>query len=560
MQTFFQQFSGLLVAPPGNLLYHLVLAFSITTAIQTAIIGRSSGHTKITTRMLTGLGMLLLGQILLFLSSGLAWQGIFDPNKVLSVLDRAIGTYSILWIIWLWGFRNPLRLADAILGIANLIWAILLVYSMVAWGNQEATMAFNASWLDWIWSGVTIVLLLAGILLLLIYRPGEWSIGIALLGLNLAGYTGHLVLTTAQGDFSSLIRLFNICSFPLLPMLVQPVKAFHRSEAISPIENILAKPTTDMNALQNSLLLAAAGSGEEICSKLTQVICETTNANICLMVYLEKSTRDLVIQCGYDLTRRQMIMGTRLPQTYVPDLVNAIQFHRMRSIRNDMDFHQDLYSLGKAIGLTKAPSLFLLPLPMASNPTGALLLLTLFTSEILMSPEEQSQLLGLTPTMVQILHPVTSDSQVNFINQAKANPPLGPLEISNTQQDNQNLEHHRIEPVDIHHTDEIQKTVHNSPLANHEETSSSKEEIQPPNFNPVIRNQDDIVEFKRLENDKELAEIFSLMNQVVHDGNASAGHQSTPEIDQTQISPKQPSPPNPDTSEYPGFLDNGTKE
>ena len=73
MQTFFQQFSGLLVAPPGNLLYHLVLAFSITLAIQTAIIGRSSGHTKITTRMLTGLGMLLLGQILLFLSSGLAW-------------------------------------------------------------------------------------------------------------------------------------------------------------------------------------------------------------------------------------------------------------------------------------------------------------------------------------------------------------------------------------------------------------------------------------------------------------------------------------------------------
>lgn len=78
MENLLQQLLGILVNPPGNLIYHLTLAFSIFASLQTALINRRSGESS--GRVLLGLNLILIAQLALFLSSGLAWQNIVSAH------------------------------------------------------------------------------------------------------------------------------------------------------------------------------------------------------------------------------------------------------------------------------------------------------------------------------------------------------------------------------------------------------------------------------------------------------------------------------------------------
>jgi hypothetical protein len=111
---FFDQIFSLLANAPGNLVYHLVLAFSITGALQGAISQlRATGYPQVR-RMVIGLFLLLIGQVVLFLASGLAWQGAISAGQILPSLDRAVILFSVLWIVWMWAFPEPARFWDAI--------------------------------------------------------------------------------------------------------------------------------------------------------------------------------------------------------------------------------------------------------------------------------------------------------------------------------------------------------------------------------------------------------------------------------------------------------------
>ena len=65
---------------PGNLVYHLILAFSIAGAFQAALnLWRSSGFPQ-GRRMVIGLGLLLAVRLILFISAGLAGKSVADPS------------------------------------------------------------------------------------------------------------------------------------------------------------------------------------------------------------------------------------------------------------------------------------------------------------------------------------------------------------------------------------------------------------------------------------------------------------------------------------------------
>ena len=178
METLLQQFNNILTTPPGNLVVHLIIAFSIIATFQTVLIGKRTSRYRYTHRLLLGLGLLLIAQLLLFLSSGLAWQGIANPHIFLPPLDRAITVFNLVWIIWLWCFPEFNRPADILNGVVNLAIILALAFTLANWSNQDPSLAFNASWLDWAWQLATLITTLAGIILLLLRRPDDWGIGL----------------------------------------------------------------------------------------------------------------------------------------------------------------------------------------------------------------------------------------------------------------------------------------------------------------------------------------------------------------------------------------------
>jgi hypothetical protein len=121
MNIFQNQILTVLTVPPGNLVYHLVVAFSIAGALFGAVnLWRSSQFPQ-ARRAIIGLGILLGLQIIMFALSSLAWQGFVVPENFLPPLDRAVTLISLTWITWLWAFPEPVRAADAATLLLNLL-------------------------------------------------------------------------------------------------------------------------------------------------------------------------------------------------------------------------------------------------------------------------------------------------------------------------------------------------------------------------------------------------------------------------------------------------------
>jgi len=113
MGEFVQQVIATLTSFPGNLVYHLILAFSVAGAFQAAMnLWRTSGFPQ-GRRMVLGLGLLLVARIILFIGAIVDGKVIADPPGMLPVLERSLTALGLILIVWLWAFPEPMRLADA---------------------------------------------------------------------------------------------------------------------------------------------------------------------------------------------------------------------------------------------------------------------------------------------------------------------------------------------------------------------------------------------------------------------------------------------------------------
>ena len=313
MPTFFKQVFDLLTTSPGNLVYHIILAFSVVWAFQLVVSHwRSSGFPQ-GRRTSIGLGLLLLAQLCLFASTILAWQNVLDTHLFLPPLDRAVSLFSLVIIFWIWAFPETSRLADAATFLLILLVGTGMVLSLAWWGNNGQGLDYNNSWPDSICSVLGMILSLGGILLLMIRRPNGWGVGAGMLALLAAGYTLHWLFPSG-GDYSGVFRLAQITAFSLLanltaafPHIRTAICIAGRSEpgctaASQPLFRTRPRYSTDPKVMQAFLELAAENSPDKACKEITRMISQLLLADLCLLVSLQDE-EPIVISCGYDLIR-----------------------------------------------------------------------------------------------------------------------------------------------------------------------------------------------------------------------------------------------------------------
>lgn len=211
---FFNLFFDLLTTAPGNLIYHLVLAFSITGALQGAVSQfRATGYPQ-AKRMVIGLSLLLTAQVLLFLVSGLAWQDVLNAEQILPSLDRAVILFSVVWIVWMWAVPEPARNWDATGTVLSLIALLGLGLGVISQANAIGD-DFNISMQSLIWNVATLVILLVGGILLFRRRPLGFGNGMAMVVLIAIGFLLD-AFWPSGGNYSGVTRLFIMAAFPLL--------------------------------------------------------------------------------------------------------------------------------------------------------------------------------------------------------------------------------------------------------------------------------------------------------------------------------------------------------
>ena len=407
MSLFFNQILTLLTNPPGNLIYHVVLVFTIAGTLQGAILFLRSSQFPQARRTVLGLGILLGLQVVLFIISGLALRGWLDSRIVLPPLDRLMTLLALIWIAWLWVFPEPLRLSDFSTWLLSLVVLGLFGVTLALW-SQKPGISFNASIFEKVWQLISMAVVVLGTLGLLRRRPNGWGNGLAML---ILAFVGHLLslLWPMGGNFPGFVRLTQLALFPILLTILQrfPASAPERTPVIK-TDSVTEEATlerrrytTDPKTFHSLMTLAAEINADKVGRAMTRGIAQAMFADLCFLV-TNGDDKSLTITCGYDLIREENLEGSTINKEIIPLLANAIQ--RGRPLRlPSSSTSSDLKGLGEILGLSNPGNL--LSVPIASRESGNLggiLILSPYSNR-LWNAEDQAYLSHVSNLFIPIL-------------------------------------------------------------------------------------------------------------------------------------------------------------
>ena len=443
-----QQVLTALTTFPGNLIYHMALAFSIAGALQGAMnLWRDSEFPQ-GRRMVIGLGLMLGLRFVLFLSAGLAQQGLSNPHILLPVLDRTATTLSLTIILWLWIFPEPTRTADAASGLLGLLTAAAATLSWAWWFGHYTESAFNASWLDIGWEIFAIALLILGLTLLIVRRPNGWEYGLGMMIIVSLGHILHLIVPQTDSDFPGFVRLAQMAAYPILfslprrfnlPSKENPVTESVPAVIQQPIIHERHRYGIEPGYFKTLLSILGESSGPQLCKAISKTVAETMLSDICLVILPPGSSGEFYIQCGYDLIREETLGSMALDQEKLPLLSSAMKKSRPLRLPASST-SQDLTNLGNILGLGSTGHLLagFVQSPEGESSLGILLLSP--HSDRRWSREDQNYLEQISEGLAPILHRAKQwESTQEELEKTKNNLQTFQAMLEETQVENQTL-------------------------------------------------------------------------------------------------------------------------
>jgi signal transduction histidine kinase len=398
------QVFNFLTAPSGSLIYHLILVFSIVSALQSAFFHwRSSGFPQ-ARRTVFGLSLLLSAQIALFILTGLGNQGIVNLPLFLPPVDRALTLFSLIWMIWLWAFPEPSRMSDAATTLISLLVAAAFALSLVAYSQNPST-SYNMTSFDGLWQLGSIGFAVFGLFLLLIRRPNGWGNGMAVFLLAFTGHLLHMIFGRIDGSFPGAVRLAYMAAYPILMSLPQrfpaPATGPTTIKPVAPSDE-RRRYSTDPKTFHALLALAAESTSEKVSQAITRAIAQTLLADLCFLIYLTDNNNQMQIASGYDLIREENLEGGSMNKNMIPMLTNALQ--RGRPLRlPSSSTSADIKGLGDLLGLSSPGHLMSVPIVTPEkDPIGGVLVLSPYSNR-LWSAEDQAFLANIALSLVPVI-------------------------------------------------------------------------------------------------------------------------------------------------------------
>lgn len=402
MNTVITQIFSLITQPPGNLIFHLILVFSILTGLQTTVLLRTPENQAITRRLIIGFLILISGQVILFLFSALIWQKLLPNPVILFPLDRAITFLSIAVAAWMWNFSHPHRRADVALISLILLTSILFFVDLTLRSNGLYSYP-----LEWIWSLANLIVVSLSLLLLIGSRHKLWETGLSFFLIIFAGSLASLFNLPDEGNFSATMRLALLCAFPLLPsigkLLVPPAVTPPIQPEVKPESKPLRSASAESRLILPWLHLTTTRASQEAITLLTSAIGKTFSSDLTFLIRQENPYRPILLEAGYDLIRDEALPPLQIEAENCPLISNSLQKGKaLKIIAEDENQPQDLLSLTKAVGLAVPGHVLLSPIPDLTDGKRAILLFTPY-SKHQWTVEEQVLLTTITDNLSEFI-------------------------------------------------------------------------------------------------------------------------------------------------------------
>jgi len=370
MELFLDQIQNLILSQAGTLLYHLVIIIIIIASLHLGIRSNHKMSTSVSRRSVTGLTFLLAGQLIIFLCALLSWQNVLNARLFLPILERMMITFSILWIIWLWAFPRPNTVVDTIMVLLNGVILILFAFNFWIWSKEYSTITFNSTTLDWIWGIFAIVILFIGIFPILYRRSSTWRQGFISLLIILTGHVTHLFIFPIEGDYSLILRMTMLVSFPLLISLSRRnvVSVTYGKENYLPqsMINFFNKNLTDLSESNPAVFekiipgLILNLSKAEHCFKLEEII---------------QNQQIKITKLPYDNEDIESSITVLLDKKQFPNLAHALESQFIMTRKNVPAFKEEFQTISKLINTFTTSKVMIMPYPIHPETKTSLMIL-----------------------------------------------------------------------------------------------------------------------------------------------------------------------------------------
>jgi len=407
MPDVFQPFLDLLTNPPGNLIYHLVVAFSLVAVLPVSLYLQGSNQPALSRRLLIGFLPLIVLRLALFVSGGLAWQGLIAEQALLPALERSAGLASLIILLWLWAFPQPHRRADFAALLFSFFGLFFGLFICLWWLNQAETTSFNGSLIDQAATLAGVLVALLALSVLILKRPDGWNAGLLFFLVVGSGYLLHFLFPALEQDFSGIIRLAEIIAYPLLILI--PLRAPLALTAEPPAAQAedAAQPERltplEMQLIQTCLSLPMDMQRGQLSYALSALFARALRADLCWLVSPPDESWQILLHGGYDLIREVNLEGGILDGRQMPTLAANLRHAKPMRMKTDAPT-PDLSYLASCLGLNQSGDLLMGVIHAEDQaPLFGVILLSPYSKHA-WSGDEQIQLVNLSSVVGKLIH------------------------------------------------------------------------------------------------------------------------------------------------------------
>lgn len=411
MVSFLQQIFAILNTSPGNIAYHVILAFSAAGALQAALLFWRSSGLPAGGRMVLGTSLLLGLRLILFVIGGLALGGLI-PLSILPPFDGSASLFGLVLIVWLWTFPDRSKIADAGAVLLGLLVLVFTGLSVVSWSSMVGQ-SYSASWLNLSTQGFALVIIFYGLVNLLVRRPQGWGIGLASLLILAAGHVVQLLVPNTGSDFQGAVRLAQMAAYPMLLALPQRLHLAQPELPVQPAQT--AEPTLaaapESSTWEPFLALASAQTPQQIYQAGARAFTRAFPADVCLCLTLVDNPNHVGILTGYNLHDQAEIQPYQFEGGLAVTLSNAIR--RLRPVRlpASSTTFTNPRGLAQVLGFNRIGGLMVIPfLPEGEVKPIGLCVLSPF-DEKTWTADEQERLTGYAALLTNLVNRAVKASQ-----------------------------------------------------------------------------------------------------------------------------------------------------
>jgi signal transduction histidine kinase len=372
----FNQTAEVLIAFPGNLVYHLVVTMSVVLLFSLVRLYPQLDDETRSRWSVVATALLLLQAI--YLAIGAASQ-LISGNllAMLPSLDRFLSLCTLGFFAWGFIFPAPSKRVNQI-AAAFIVIGLLAVLS-------ELLIAPDPRRADQAWTILGLLGLIAILIRVLTKRPSQWFLVQSGVVILLAGYFLHLTGNAEPPALQGMVRWAELAAYPLF------VLAAARSLALDVSSQTTAAAVTGRLDPQRELIaehqpeqllpvigeLLSANRDEALAKNAVRTIAHIMRSEFCLLLTPPDLSGQYAIGAAYDLIQEHHLGGAPLEASTTPIIAAALSRRKAVSLPAQSRA-PDLRTLEQVLTIDSAGPLLLVPMVVRGHLEGGILLLSPF--------------------------------------------------------------------------------------------------------------------------------------------------------------------------------------